>query len=42
MTMLRDGLANEEAGAGVTALDVSELLAERIARAPERRRLPVV
>ncbi len=38
MTMLKDGLAAaQEGGGGVVPMDVSELLAERIAAAPERR-----
>jgi hypothetical protein len=44
MVMLSDGLAAAEggAGAGVAALDVSEVLAARLASVPEDRRLPVV
>jgi Fe-S oxidoreductase len=43
MVMLGDGLAAAGDGAaGVVALDVSELLAARIAAAPPERRLPVV
>jgi Fe-S oxidoreductase/nitrate reductase gamma subunit len=43
MVMLGDGLAAAGEGAtGVVALDVSELLAARIAAAPAERRLPVV
>jgi Fe-S oxidoreductase len=42
MVMLSDGLAAAEGGAGVAALDVSEVLAARLAQAPEDRRLPVV
>ena len=42
MVMLSDGLAAAEGGAGVAALDVSEVLAARLAAAPEDRRLPVV
>jgi Fe-S oxidoreductase len=41
MTMLRDGLADADGGERVVAMDVSELLAERLAAAPERR-LPVI
>jgi Fe-S oxidoreductase len=41
MTMLKDGLDAASPDAGVVAMDVSELLAERIAAAPERQ-LPVV
>ncbi len=42
MVMLSDGLAAAEGGAGVAALDVSEVLAARLAAIPEDRRLPVV
>jgi Fe-S oxidoreductase len=42
MVMLSDGLAAADGGAGVTALDVSEVLAARLATVPEERRLPVV
>jgi Fe-S oxidoreductase/nitrate reductase gamma subunit len=43
MVMMSDGLAAAEgAGAGVSAMDVSEVLAARIAAAPEDRRLPVL
>jgi Fe-S oxidoreductase len=42
MVMLSDGLAAAEGGAGVAALDVSEVLAARLANVPEDRRLPVV
>jgi Fe-S oxidoreductase/nitrate reductase gamma subunit len=43
MVMLRDGLTDAGEGAGdVVAMDVSELLAARIAAAPPDRRLPVV
>jgi Fe-S oxidoreductase len=42
MVMLSDGLAAAEGGAGVTALDVSEVLAARLASVPDERRLPVV
>ena len=42
MVMLSDGLAAAEGGAGVAALDVSEVLAARLASVPEDRRLPVV
>jgi Fe-S oxidoreductase len=40
MVMLRDGLAEEGAADGVTALDISEILAE--AAIPSGRQLPVV
>ena len=44
MVMLSDGLASapDGAGAGVTAMDISEVLAARLATIPEGRRLPVV
>ena len=42
MVMLSDGLAAAEGGAAVAALDVSEVLAARLAEIPEDRRLPVV
>ena len=44
MVMLSDGLAAapDGAGAGVTAMDISEVLAARLATIPEGRRLPVV
>src|SRR3954471_18161412 len=42
MVMLRDGLAAAEGGAGVLAMDVSEVLAARLASIPAERRLPVV
>jgi Fe-S oxidoreductase len=42
MVMLSDGLAAAEGGASVAALDVSEVLAARLASIPEDRRLPVV
>jgi hypothetical protein len=38
--MLRDGLAEEGAGNGVSALDISEILAQ--AALPSGRQLPVV
>jgi Fe-S oxidoreductase len=41
MVMLGDGLADARPGGGVVAMDVSELLAARLAAVPERR-LPVV
>jgi hypothetical protein len=40
--MLSDGLAAAEGGTAVATLDVSEVLAARIANAPADRRLPVV
>jgi Fe-S oxidoreductase len=42
MVMLSDGLAGTDGGARVATLDVSELLAARIAAAPAERRLPVM
>ncbi len=42
MVMLSDGLAAAEGGAGVAAMDISEVLAARLASVPEDRRLPVV
>jgi Fe-S oxidoreductase len=43
MVMMTDGLAAADGGAaGVTAMDISEVLAARIASTPDDRRLPVV
>jgi Fe-S oxidoreductase len=42
MVMLSDGLAAADGGAAVRAMDISEVLASRIAAAPADRRLPVV
>ena len=42
MGMLSDGLAAAEGAAGVVALDISEVLAARLASVPSDRRLPVV
>ena len=42
MVMLSDGLAGEDGGSRVATLDVSELLAARIAAMPAERRLPVL
>jgi Fe-S oxidoreductase len=42
MVMLGDGLAATDGGQAVATLDVSEVLAARIAAAPAERRLPVV
>ena len=42
MVMLSDGLAAADGGGAVAALDVSEVLAARLASVPEERRLPVV
>jgi Fe-S oxidoreductase len=41
MVMLSDGLAAADGGQAVATLDVSEVLAARIAAAPAERRLPV-
>jgi hypothetical protein len=41
MVMMKDGLAAAGDDHGVVAMDVSELLAARVAAAPERQ-LPVV
>jgi Fe-S oxidoreductase len=42
MVMLSDGLAAADGGDAVATLDVSEVLAARIASAPPDRRLTVV
>jgi Fe-S oxidoreductase len=42
MVMMSDGLAAADGGASVAAMDISEVLAARIATAPEDRRLPVL
>ena len=42
MVMLSDGLAGTDGGAQVATLDISEVLAARIAAVPAERRLPVV
>jgi Fe-S oxidoreductase len=42
MVMLSDGLAAADGGRAVATLDVSEVLAARIAAGPAERRLPVV
>jgi Fe-S oxidoreductase len=42
MVMMSDGLAAADGGASVAAMDLSEVLAARIATAPEDRRLPVL
>jgi Fe-S oxidoreductase len=41
MTMLKDGLAADPAGSGVSAIDISELLAEALVPSGGRH-LPVV
>ncbi len=42
MVMMSDGLAAAEGGTTVTAMDISEVLAARLASAPAGRQLPVV
>ncbi len=42
MVMLSDGLAAADGGSAVAAMDISEVLAARIATAPPERLLPVV
>ncbi len=42
MVMLSDGLAAADGGTAVTAMDISEVLAARIAATPTSRQLPVV
>ena len=42
MVMMSDGLAEADGGAAVKAMDISEVLAARLASVPEERRLPVV
>ena len=42
MTMLSDGLAAADGASGVNAMDISEVLAARLASVPDDRRLPVV
>src|SRR3954447_7358082 len=42
MVMMSDGLAAVEGGTTVNAMDISEVLAARLASVPEDRRLPVV
>jgi Fe-S oxidoreductase len=42
MVMMSDGLAAVEGGSAVNAMDISEVLAARLASVPEDRRLPVV
>ena len=40
--MMSDGLAAAPGGTAVTAMDISEVLAARIASAPAERQLPVI
>ena len=42
MVMMTDGLAGADGGSAVAAMDISEVLAARIAAAPSDRRLPVM
>ncbi|MFL5675016.1 MAG: (Fe-S)-binding protein [Chloroflexota bacterium] len=42
MVMMSDGLAAADGGTSVNAMDISEVLAARIAAVPDDRRLPVV
>jgi hypothetical protein len=42
MVMRSDGLAAAPGGTTVTAMDISEVLAARIASAPAERQLPVL
>jgi Fe-S oxidoreductase len=42
MVMMSDGLAAADGGSAVAAMDISEVLAARIAATPEDRRLPVM
>ena len=42
MVMMSDGLAAADGGAAVRAMDISEVLAQRIASAPAERQLPVM
>jgi Fe-S oxidoreductase/nitrate reductase gamma subunit len=42
MVMLSDGIAASSGAGSVAAMDISEVLAARIASAPEDRRLPVI
>jgi hypothetical protein len=42
MVMMSDGLAAADGGTTVKAMDISELLAARIASVPASRQLPVI
>jgi Fe-S oxidoreductase len=42
MVMMSDGLAAADGGTSVNAMDISEVLAARIAAVPDERRLPVL
>jgi len=42
MVMMSDGLAGVDGGTSVTAMDISEVLAARIASVPAERQLPVL
>jgi Fe-S oxidoreductase len=42
MVMMSDGLAAADGGSAVRAMDISEVLAQRIAAAPAERQLPVM
>ena len=42
MVMMSDGLAAADGGTTVNAMDISEVLAARIAAVPDERRLPVL
>jgi Fe-S oxidoreductase len=42
MVMMSDGLAAADGGTAVNAMDISEVLAARIAAVPDERRLPVL
>jgi hypothetical protein len=42
MVMMSDGLAAVDGGTAVNAMDISEVLAARIAAVPAERQLPVL
>jgi len=42
MVMMSDGLAAADGGSAVRAMDISEVLAQRIASTPADRQLPVI